>query len=101
MSEDRVDRQLDYLADRLTAVEGRVPTPADIRAQVALGVQDGIKALAADPSFGEAFWRRGFEQLSTHATAASSQWIGKRIMTAFVIAAVSAGIAWLVKTGKV
>ncbi len=101
MSADNVDRQLDYLADRLTAVEGRIPSAAEMRSQVALGVQDGLKALAADPAFGEAFWRRGFEQLSTHATAASSQWIGKRILTAFVIAAVSAGIAWLVRTGKV
>lgn len=88
--------------DRVTDLAGRVEqVHRNMPEAVADGVQRGIKALAADPEFGEAFWRKGFERMAEHATRAGSQWIGSRILTALVLAVMSACVAWLVKSGKI
>jgi hypothetical protein len=71
-----------------------------IREDVSKGVQDGIKALANDTDFAELFWKTGFDELTSHASTASSQWLGKRILTSFILAVTTAGIIWLVNSGK-
>lgn len=70
-----------------------------IRNEVAAGVVQGLKALADDEDFKQAFWKSGFDELSSHAGNASSQWIGRRILTALIVAITTAGIVWLVKSG--
>ena len=72
-----------------------------IRNDVAQGVADGFKLLAKDEEAMKAFWARGWRELSEHATNNTSRWIGQRLLTWFVIAAVSAGVAWLVKSGAI
>ena len=72
-----------------------------IRQAVSDGLVDGAKRLSQDKDFCERFWETGFKHLKTHSTNHASQWVGKRILTAFIAAAVTAGIIWLVKTGQI
>ncbi len=72
-----------------------------IRNAVAKGIVQGAHELASDPAFSERFWKTGFDHLSKHSANHASQWVGKRILTAFVAAVVTAGILWLAKTGGV
>lgn len=96
------ERQLGLVMDRVADLTERVDhVHRGLPDAVSAGVQQGIKALAADPEFGEAFWRRGFEHMAAHAGRAGSQWIGSRILTALVLAIMSACVAYLVKTGKI
>lgn len=96
------ERQASYMLERIDRVADDVVTmKSTMQNAVSAGVQDGIKALAADAEFGERFWRKGFESMSRHAADSGSKWVGSRILTAAVIAVVSAGITWLVKNGKV
>lgn len=96
------ERQASYILERIDRVSDDVLTmKSTMQNAVSAGVQDGLKALAQDAEFGERFWRRGFESMSKHAGDAGSKWIGSRILTALVIAVVSAGITWLVKQGKI
>jgi hypothetical protein len=74
-------------------------TPGDIEAAVSRGVVRAAHELADDPQFTEKYWRTGFEHLTKHSSNSASQWIGKRILTAFVAAVVTAGILWLAKEG--
>lgn len=100
-SEESSAAQLERAARRLEqAAEDLKNFHRAIKDDVSEGVQAGVKALASDPTFGEAFWARGFENLSKHATNSTSQWIGKRLLTALVVAVVTGGITWLVKTGR-
>lgn len=90
---EHIDRRVDDLKEtRLTQEE--------IRDAVTHGVVEGIKALAADDEFSEKFWRSGFQKFASHAGDNASQWIGKRILTALVVACVTAGIVWMVKAGS-
>jgi hypothetical protein len=73
----------------------------DIRRAVAAGVVDGARQLAADSDFAGKFWEVGFTHLRDHTTNHASQWIGRRILTAFVAAVTTAGIIWLVKSGQI
>lgn len=59
-----------------------------------------IRRVLADEEIAKAFWRRGYAELSSHAGNGASQWIGKRILTAIIVAVTTAGIVWLVKTGQ-
>ena len=74
-------------------------TDEDIRRAVSNGVVEGARRLAEDSDFAERFWRTGFEHLSRHSGNHASQWVGKRILTAIVASAVTAGVIWLVKSG--
>jgi len=47
------------------------------------------------------FWARGYAELITHAEGNASKWIGRRILTAMIIAITTAGLVWLVKTGSI
>lgn len=74
-------------------------TEDEIRRAVAVGVVDGAKQLMADDDVVDKFWQGGYDRLTGHATSASSQWIGKRIMAAAVTALLVWGVTWLVKNG--
>ncbi len=69
------------------------------REQIAAGVAAGIRQLLEDDDLVKKFWERGYTQLTQHGTNAASQWVGKRLLTALVVAITVAGITWLVKTG--
>lgn len=93
------------LGDVVEYIESAVPemVRAAVTESMTSAVRDGIKAaildMAEDDQFTKAFWRHGFDQLAENAGNASSQWIGKRILTAIVAAIVTVGLAWLVKSG--
>ena len=75
--------------------------PNEIQAAVARGVVQGANQLAQDKDFCERFWETGFKHLRDHTTNHASMWLGKRILTAFVAAVVTAGLIWLVKSGQI
>ena len=73
----------------------------DLQAAVSAGVVAGLKELASDAEFIERFWLHGYKHLSEHVTNGTTQWVGKRILTTIILAAVTAGIIWLVKSGAI
>lgn len=74
---------------------------AEITAAVAAGVKLGFTQAMDDPDVVEKFWQGGYEQLTGHASKASSQWVGKRILTAAVTALLVWGLTYLVKNGVI
>ena len=70
----------------------------DMRGQVAAGVVDGLALVMADSETMDRFWRRGYESLAGHTSAGASVWIGKRLLTAFVLVVVTYGLLYLLKT---
>jgi hypothetical protein len=91
---DRAERRAsDYLADRMTAIEGRMDDmPAAFEA--------AFRRVLSDDEVLKKFWMRGYTELSSHASNGASQWVGKRILTAIIVALTTAGIVWLAKTGQ-
>lgn len=75
-------------------------TEDEISAAVAAGVKAGFTAAMDDPEVVEKFWRGGYEQLTAHASAASSQWVGRRILAAAVTAVFVWAVTWLVRNGS-
>lgn len=75
--------------------------PGAMQVAVTAGVVAGMRQLMADPEVMSSFWKRGFEELSTHSSNGASQWFGKRLLTIAITAATTAGIVWLVKTGAI
>ena len=71
----------------------------DIRVQVAAGVADGFALVLSDDALVNAFWRKGYTELAAHGAAGASQWVGKRLFTAMVLAIVTAGLIWLLRNG--
>ena len=71
----------------------------DIRAGVAEGTYDGIKRAIEDKTMLDSYWRGGFDRVSEHASKEASQWVGKRMLTAFFVALFGFSVAWLVKLG--
>jgi cytochrome c-type biogenesis protein CcmH/NrfG len=59
-----------------------------------------LRRILQDEELVKGFWHRGYQELTEHAGAGASQWVGRRILTAIVVAAVTAGIAYLVRTGS-
>lgn len=64
-------------------------------------VVEGIREVLRDKELTRSFWEQGYVQLQEHAVRNGSQWIGKRLLTALITAAVTAGVIWLVKTGAI
>lgn len=90
-----------YILSRLDEAVDRVDrSPEELRNAVSLGVQDALRAVMKDNELRAAFWKSGFEHLSSHASSASTQWVGKRILTALILACLAFGIGWLSKNGK-
>lgn len=69
--------------------------------RIARAVEVALRRVLSDKEIVESFWERGFHELATHADNHASQWIGKRILTAMVVAVTTAGIVWLVKSGAI
>lgn len=67
---------------------------------IATSVERAMRRVIADPELTRKFWEQGYQELASHASNGASQWIGRRILTAIVVAVVTAGIVWLVKTGQ-
>jgi len=67
---------------------------------IAGSVERAIRRVLTDPELGRQFWQGGYEELARHAGNNASQWVGRRLLTALIIAAVTAGLVWLVKTGS-
>ena len=91
---------VDYI-DRAVPEMVRTAVAESVQSAVRDGVVAAIREIANDHELAQTFWRGGFEQLANHAGNASSQWIGRRILTAFIAAAATAGIVWLVKSGAI
>ena len=72
-----------------------------IAAAVRDGVHSGFKALMDDDEAVEKFWKGGYSELTKHASEASSQWVGKRILAALVTAAFVWSMTWLVRNGGI
>ncbi len=66
---------------------------------IAGSVERAIRRALADPEMSRQFWAAGYEELSRHAGNNASQWVGKRLLTALIVALTTAGFVWLVKTG--
>ncbi len=62
-------------------------------------VADGIRSVIADEALMKQFSKSLYDELANHTINNTSQWIGRRILTAMVVAITTAGIIWLVKTG--
>ena len=86
------------------------PTTSQIQAEVrelreelpqtlARAVAEGIRDVVDDKDLMQKFSRALYDELAGHTVNGASQWVGKRILTAFVVALTTAGIIWLVKTG--
>ena len=66
---------------------------------LASSVERAIRRVLADPETARQFWAGGYEELSRHAGNNASQWVGRRLLTTLILAVVTAGLIWLVKTG--
>ena len=66
---------------------------------VARGFEQGLRKVLNDPEITAKFWAGGFEHFSDHASNNASQWVGKRLLTAALFAAMGLMVTWLVKIG--
>ncbi len=93
--QERVERDIRDLLEHVTSLR------TGIEAHVSAGVSQGIRSIVAD----EAFMKELSEKMSYRFLAfggnQASQWVGKRILTAAVVAVTGFGVAWLVKNGKI
>jgi hypothetical protein len=85
-----LDRLADLKGDQSEAME------AAVRRGVSAGVREAMK----DEAMTTDFWRRGFNELAKHSSDGASQWVGKRILTALIVAGLIWGVTWLVQTGR-
>jgi len=74
---------------------------AALTAAVQAGVHSGFKALMDDEEAVEKFWKGGYEEMTKHASNASSQWVGKRILAGAVTAVFIWAATWLFKNGGI
>jgi hypothetical protein len=81
--------------------ETRCIRAEELQAAVSAGVVSGVKALAMDNDFVERFWKVGYSHLTTHVGNGTSQWIGKRLLTMFILSVLSACVVWLVRSGAI
>jgi len=73
----------------------------EIRSEVAAGVTDALVQFLSNEEAVRKFWRKGFDELSSHTAEGASQWIGRRILTWLIAAMTTAGLIWLVKSGAI
>jgi len=63
-------------------------------------ISEAIKGIINDEETVKKFWEGGYKELTTHASNASSQWVGKRILAAVITALFIWSMSWLVTNGK-
>lgn len=85
-------RAYDYLADRISHLEGTIDG-------LPSAFEEAFRRVLKDEQVLTGFWRRGYDELSTHWQTEASQWIGKRILTSVGAALIAAGLWLLVKFG--
>lgn len=90
---DHVEKTLGDIQDSMQNLR------SELQEDVTAGVVAAVKELLRDKQVSEQFWKTGYDSLAEHSANGASQWIGKRILTAFIVAITTAGIIWLVKTG--
>jgi hypothetical protein len=73
----------------------------NIEDQVKTGVIAGFKAIAENEEVMQKFWKGGFDELVKHGSNASTQWVGKRVLTWFAVLTVGLAMTWLVKSGAI
>ena len=61
--------------------------------------ETAIRRVLSDDVVVRKFWHRGYEELVGHAEGNATRWVGRRILTAAVIAVTTWGLVWLVKSG--
>jgi Asp-tRNA(Asn)/Glu-tRNA(Gln) amidotransferase B subunit len=98
--DDHAARSLEALQQAVEHLQKTVPDANAIRAAVAAGVHDGMASLLSEPEKVTTFWETGFNEMTKHVATQSSQWIGKRLLTAAITAITVWGITWLVTTGR-
>lgn len=64
------------------------------------GVVEGMRELLRDDEAIAGFWARGYKELTQHTSANASQWVGRRILTAIMVAVFVGSVTWLVKSGN-
>lgn len=70
----------------------------EVRAQVALGVVDGLQLILADAKLMEVFWHQGYIELTTRGQNGASMWFGRRAMVFIVLGIIGACAAYLMKS---
>jgi len=88
-------RTVDSLGERLAMLERGLP------AMMGEAVEHAFRSVMKDPEVRQTFWRAGYEELAGHAETGASKWVGKRIVTTLIMAMVTAGLVWLVKSGAI
>lgn len=106
------DRAHEALANMTAAVEERVERMhalieksfddlrSGIRDDIGAGFEKALRAVAKDSDFARPFWQQGADYMIERVTSQSTQWIGRRILTSIVGAALIAVITWAVLTGR-
>lgn len=74
---------------------------AELPKALSSAVATGIREVVTDQALMQQFSKTLYDELAGHTVNGTSQWIGKRILTALVVAVVTAGIVWLVKSGAI
>ncbi len=74
---------------------------ASIHEAVAQGVVRGMQRVSGDPKFVDEFWSAGFKQLAARSGDAASRWVGRRILTAAAILALTVILGYLIRTGAI
>ncbi len=69
--------------------------------EIEAAVERAMRRVLMDEELRRQFWNAGYRELAERASDGASQWVGRRLLIAFVWACVGAGIAWLVKTGVI
>jgi len=72
-----------------------------IRDATRRGVRDAIDEFLHDDSEFGRLSERLYGKLSEHTTNGITQWVGKRILTIMLAAALSGSVAWAVLTGRI
>jgi len=89
--QDAIDREIERRANDYLSRELR---------NVSEAMELALRNVAQDKGLIAAFWKRGYEELTSHAGNNASQWIGKRLLTSVVLALTTAAIVWLVRSGN-
>ncbi len=91
----------DGLDRSISEMQRRIPTPDEIQAAVAAGIQQGVRAVITDKEFMATFWEGGYDNLAKHAQTNAQTWIGKRFIQAMSGAVIIGVLIWSVKSGRI
>jgi hypothetical protein len=89
--QDAVEREIERRANDYLSRELKDVSDAMERA---------LRNVAQDKELVSAFWKRGYDELASHAGNNASQWVGKRLLTSVILALTTAALVWLVRSGN-